>query len=65
MLKTINKPEEKMLSPTLEYHMPGSVDDAIALLSQYGDEALDRIEERCEVNNTYTPATAARFYRLT
>jgi len=28
-----------MIPPTFEYHAPGSVDDAIALLSQYGDEA--------------------------
>ncbi len=28
-----------MIPPSFEYHAPGSVDDAIALLSQYGDEA--------------------------
>ncbi len=28
-----------MITPTFQYHAPGSVDDAIALLSQYGDEA--------------------------
>lgn len=28
-----------MIPPSFEYHAPGSVDDAIALLGQYGDEA--------------------------
>ena len=28
-----------MIPPSFEYHAPGSVDDAVALLSQYGDEA--------------------------
>lgn len=28
-----------MIPPSFEYHAPNSVDDAIALLSQYGDEA--------------------------
>ncbi len=28
-----------MIPPSFEYHAPGSVDDAIALLSQYGDES--------------------------
>jgi len=28
-----------MIPPTFQYHAPGSVDDAVALLSQYGDEA--------------------------
>ena len=28
-----------MIHPSFQYHAPGSVDDAIALLSQYGDEA--------------------------
>lgn len=28
-----------MIPPSFEYHAPGSVDDAIALLSQYGDAA--------------------------
>ncbi|MDH3762081.1 MAG: hypothetical protein OEU50_13955 [Gammaproteobacteria bacterium] len=41
-----------MIFPSFDYHVPGSVDDAIALPSQYGDEALDEIEERGGVNNT-------------
>jgi len=28
-----------MIPPSFQYHAPGSVDDAVALLSQYGDEA--------------------------
>jgi carbon-monoxide dehydrogenase medium subunit len=28
-----------MIPPSFQYHAPGTVDDAIALLSQYGDEA--------------------------
>ena len=28
-----------MIPPSFQYHAPGSVDDAIALLNQYGDEA--------------------------
>jgi len=28
-----------MIPPTFQYHAPSSVDDAVALLSQYGDEA--------------------------
>ncbi|MDH3386983.1 MAG: xanthine dehydrogenase family protein subunit M [Gammaproteobacteria bacterium] len=28
-----------MIPPAFEYHAPGSIDDAVALLSQYGDEA--------------------------
>ena len=28
-----------MIPPSFQYHAPGSVDDAVALLSQFGDEA--------------------------
>ena len=28
-----------MIPPSFQYHAPGSVDDAVALLSQYDDEA--------------------------
>lgn len=28
-----------MIPPSFEYHVPGSVEGAVALLSQYGDEA--------------------------